>query len=362
MLILLCCFPYLVSAQNLLMNGGFEEENICTEYNKNCAPEGWISTSLYADYYFDDAANAFEGQHFVGLALSDAGRLTTRNFLRSRLLCGLRKGSQYKLDFHVRSQHAVFDSIGVYLSQNDFLYQKEKLRNTRPQLLLSENMKMFPSGEWQKVSLTYTANGDENFIVIGDFKKKGHVLVGRPDLGRDYYFFVDSVSLVPLNPKEHLCEDAEKLKEEEYNFSVRHNLLDKLVYVHSKNPPPVNPSPKTILQRVDTLVIPDVLFSTNSYALGEKAKEVLNEFVTTTSKYQIDSVVVEGHTDSQGSLALNQKLSQNRATSVAGFIQPHFTKELQARGYASEKPVADNRTSEGRQKNRRVEIYIYVRE
>lgn len=74
------------------MNGGFEEENICAEYNQNCAPEGWISTSLFADYYFDDAPNAFEGQHFVGLPLVNNGGLTGRNFLRTRLMCGMRKG------------------------------------------------------------------------------------------------------------------------------------------------------------------------------------------------------------------------------------------------------------------------------
>jgi outer membrane protein OmpA-like peptidoglycan-associated protein len=77
---------------------------------------------------------------------------------------------------------------------------------------------------------------------------------------------------------------------------------------------------------------------------------------------QIDSVIVEGHTDSQGSVALNQKLSINRAASVALYLQTQIGNSLFTRGLASEKPVADNRTATGRQKNRRVEIYIYVRE
>jgi flagellar motor protein MotB len=61
-------------------------------------------------------------------------------------------------------------------------------------------------------------------------------------------------------------------------------------------------------------------------------------------------------------VVLNQKLSQNRASSVVNYIQPYYQSALLAKAFASEKPVADNRTPEGRQKNRRVEIYLYVRE
>src|SRR5215218_6053919 len=116
LLFVLSSLPLLVFSQNLLMNPGFEEENICLEYEKNCAPEAWISTSLYADYYFDDAPNAFEGSHFTGLILVNKERPQLRNYLRSRLLCGLRKGAQYKLEFYIRSRHKIFDSVGVFFS------------------------------------------------------------------------------------------------------------------------------------------------------------------------------------------------------------------------------------------------------
>lgn len=349
-------------AQNLLMNGGFEDENICTEYQKNCAPEGWISTSLFADYYFDDAPNAFEGQHFVGLVLADSARPAGRNFLRSRLLCGLRRGAKYTLQFYIRSKHDVFDSIGVYFSSTDFLYQKEKLRNTTPQILLKDDQHFLPSQEWQKASAVYTATGDENYLVLGDFKKGVHDLKGNRDLGKFYYFFIDSISLTPLNPAEHLCREADSVKEEEYSFNVRHSMLDRLVYVNTKNPPPVVPLPKTILQRIDTLVIPDILFATNNYAVGEKAKAVLDTFIHQSKALQIDSLVVEGHTDSRGLVSANQKLSKDRATSVANYLAAALHCAYTTRGWASERPVADNKTTEGRQKNRRVEIYLYVRD
>lgn len=344
------------------MNAGFEDENICSEYSKNCAPEGWISTSLYADYYFDDEPNAFEGRHFVGMVLARMQPQVAKHFLRSRLLCGLRKGAQYRIDLRIRSLHPVFDSIGIYFSTNDFLYQKEKLRNTKPQVFLKEVDTLQPSRNWQHVSLVYTATGDENFISIGDFKQAAHDFDGPPDLGRDYYFFIDSVSLTPLNPREQLCSGAKKIREEEYGFDVRHNLLDRLVYVYTKKPPPVEPLSKTILQRVDTLVIPDVFFATNSYGLGEEAKELLLQLAQKTKSAQVDSVVVEGHTDSQGSRTANQILSENRANSVAEYLAKGLTVAYFTRGWASTKPAAENNTPDGRQKNRRVEIYVYLRE
>lgn len=362
---ILFCFallaPFFLLAQdNLLMNGGFEDENICTEYNQNCAPEGWISTSLFSDYYFDDAPNAYEGQHFVGLALAANQRLSGRNFLRTRLMCGLRKDAQYRLEFYIRSQHQVFDSIGVYLSATDFLFQRDKLRQSKPQFLLKDIAPLSPSKTWQKVSLVYTASGTENFLSIGDFKKEGHALAGRPDLGKEFYFFLDRISLTPLNPREHLSPMADSLRSEEYHFDARHKLLDRMIYVLTKNPPPVPPAPKTIVQRVDTLVIPDVLFATDSYVLGAEAKSLLADFAKGSGDYKIDSLVVEGHTDNQGSATHNQKLSQNRAASVAGYLNASLRTPAVTRGWGSEKPVADNRTVQGRQQNRRVEIYLYV--
>jgi outer membrane protein OmpA-like peptidoglycan-associated protein len=349
--------PLFSSSQNLLMNGNFEEENICTEYIKNCAPEGWISTSLKSDYYFDDVKNSFEGQHFVGLIFSSR----RPDFVRSHLLCQLRPGSKYKLDFAIRSTHGL-DSIGVYFSSDDILYRKKDIRSDMAQVWISPGVTSGSVGEWQNFSAVYTATGTENFISIGSYKKTENSFLGRPDLGDDYYFFIDMISLTPLDPHEKLCDDAAKIREEEYAINERHGLLEKKVYVYSKNPPPVLIASQTVIQRVDTLVIPDILFAVNSFELQKKATELLDSMVVSNKNRHIDSLVVEGHTDSTGSAKLNEKLSQNRAAAVTSYLQKNFQTAIVTRGWASQKPVADNRTSAGRQKNRRVEMYLYVRE
>jgi len=89
---------------------------------------------------------------------------------------------------------------------------------------------------------------------------------------------------------------------------------------------------------------------------------MLDSFASKSSALTIDSLIVEGHTDSTGSLLLNQKLSQNRAFAVASYLQPYFKPVIITRGWASEKPVTDNNLPAGRQRNRRVEIYLYTSE
>ena len=366
LLCLLVILPFISSSQNLLMNGDFEDENICTEFIKNCAPEGWISTSLWSDYYFNDPPHAYHGEHFVGIMYaggSKANNLKNFKFLRSRLLCALREGGQYRLEFYVRSSHSRLDSVGVYFSEDDILYRQKPLAATEvPQLWVGDGVTSGLTQNWQKASLVYTATGKENFIAIGDFRKTAHRFVGKADLGDNFYFFIDQVSLVAVNPNEGLCSDMELIREEEYNFNPRHNVLEKLVYNYRKHPPELTPLSRTVVHRIDTLVIPDVLFATNSFTLNRSANATLDSFINRTGSLSIDSIVVEGHTDSTGHMAANQKLSLNRATAVAEYLKPNYKTRVVARGWASEKPVADNKTPAGRQKNRRVEIYFYVRD
>ncbi|HEU4471275.1 MAG TPA: OmpA family protein [Flavisolibacter sp.] len=348
-------------AQNLLMNGGFEEENICTEYIKNCAPEAWISTSLISNYYFDDVKNAYEGQHFVGL-LFRTSVSRPRQYLRSRLLCGLRKDAEYQVEFYARSSHPGLDSIGVSFSAADILYEKDRMRDYNPVRLAAGQLDASMQGKWQKIAFRFTAGGDEQFLVIGDFRKTAHNLNGQPDIMEGFYYFIDKVSLKPVNADEKLCSEAALVKEEEYNMDFRHNALEKQIYRLRKSPPPVVPLAKTVVLKVDTLIIPDVLFAVNSYALSREANELLDSLVKAAASMQVDSLVVEGHTDSTGSAALNEKLSRDRAATVASYLQPGFNRPVRSFGLASQRPVASNRNAEGRRRNRRVEIFIFRRE
>jgi outer membrane protein OmpA-like peptidoglycan-associated protein len=75
-------------------------------------------------------------------------------------------------------------------------------------------------------------------------------------------------------------------------------------------------------------------------------------------------VVIEGHTDSSGSDAINQPLSERRARAVANEItsQGVDAARITSTGYGSSQPVADNTTAAGKAANRRVEVAIFANE
>ncbi len=109
------------------------------------------------------------------------------------------------------------------------------------------------------------------------------------------------------------------------------------------------------------LVMPGAIsFETNSAQLAPSFYESLNKVSASLKEFPDTSVQVIGHTDSTGSAAYNQQLSVNRANAVAIYMaaQGVDRQRMQTVGMGLSQPVADNRTSEGRAKNRRVEVKI----
>ena len=368
--------PVITFSQNLVANGGFEDENICTEYNKNCAPEAWIATSLYANYYFDQSQRIgmiapYEGTHFVGLTAGNLRTPGVRNFVRTRLLCGLQPGHRYLLQFYVYAFENILDSIGIYFSPGDFLFEKRNFKYLAPALWSADGFEESIRGtrHWQKLSFVYTATGDEGFMTIGNFKRSDYKGIRSAQYRNDYYFFIDAVSLTPADEQEQLCTQADSVRNELYNReNERHDYLSRRIYYQQKNPPQTIPLPPTrmkkpeVVQHVDTIIIPDVFFATASYELNSKSHSLLDSFARLLEKYRIDSIVMEGHTDSIGKLEYNRQLSENRALSVKKYIAmqtPSMEDKITTRGFAYLKPVAGNNTPGGRQQNRRVEIYVY---
>jgi outer membrane protein OmpA-like peptidoglycan-associated protein len=362
------------NAQNLLANGNFEDENICTEYKKNCAPEAWIATSLWSDYYFYEAQFAFSGSHCVGLAAGSISKPGVRNFLRSRLLCGLRQGHQYLVEFYIRSTHPILDSIGVYFSDIDFLYDylymKRDFKTITPQLW-SINGLDSPGTDpsvWHKVHFVYTATGNEGYIAIGNFKRRDYTDIRKSDYKNDFYFFLDQVSLIPVDTTEKICPQADSVKKVLYDENARHNYLELQARFYDRRPEAQPFLQKTSIppaRRVDTLIIPDIFFKTNSYELSMKNLDQLDSLTEKLKESFVDSIVIEGHTDSIGTFQHNKTLSISRAESIKEYLYreiPALKEKIITRGYAFLHPVSSNITLEGRQQNRRVEIFVYKKE
>ena len=104
-----------------------------------------------------------------------------------------------------------------------------------------------------------------------------------------------------------------------------------------------------------------VLFASNKYALLNTAMTKLDQVAEALKAQDADKrIVVEGHTDNRGSDRINQPLSLNRATAVRDYLVGRgvASEKISAVGMGSGKPITDNKTSENRADNRRVEIVV----
>jgi len=105
--------------------------------------------------------------------------------------------------------------------------------------------------------------------------------------------------------------------------------------------------------------LPGVVFATDKADLLPESYPVLNDAIATLKKYPELKIEVAGHTDSRGSDAHNQRLSQRRADTVAKYLRDGgATNDLKAVGYGESQPIEDNSTEAGRQQNRRVVLKI----
>lgn len=104
----------------------------------------------------------------------------------------------------------------------------------------------------------------------------------------------------------------------------------------------------------------EVLFDINSAGLRSASRDALQEMAGVFEKYPNTTIEVDGHTDSTGTAAYNQRLSERRANSVANYLTQLGVRSsrLDAVGLGESQPRATNGTASGRQLNRRVEIHV----
>jgi OOP family OmpA-OmpF porin len=121
-------------------------------------------------------------------------------------------------------------------------------------------------------------------------------------------------------------------------------------------PPP--PPPPPAASKVTFAA--DAFFDFDKSVLKPEGRAKLDDLVSKISGVNLEVIIAVGHTDSVGSDAYNQRLSVRRAEAVKAYL---VTKGIErnrvyTEGKGEKQPVADNRTKEGRAKNRRVEIEV----
>jgi OOP family OmpA-OmpF porin len=104
----------------------------------------------------------------------------------------------------------------------------------------------------------------------------------------------------------------------------------------------------------------DAFFDFDKAVLKPEAKAKMDDLVAKTGGVNLEVVIAVGHTDSIGTEGYNQKLSVARADAVKGYLVSKGIEKnrVYTEGKGETQPVADNKTAEGRAKNRRVEIEV----
>ena len=108
------------------------------------------------------------------------------------------------------------------------------------------------------------------------------------------------------------------------------------------------------------VVLNNILFETGKSVLTASSYTELNRLVNILEDNPLMRIEISGHTDNTGSEALNFRLSESRAKAVVDYlVQKGIDRlRLEFKGYGPQQPIADNKTSEGRKMNRRVEFKI----
>lgn len=105
----------------------------------------------------------------------------------------------------------------------------------------------------------------------------------------------------------------------------------------------------------------DIQFEIDRYAIEHEYEAAVERLGTYLRRYPDTTAVIEGHTDEVGTDEYNMQLSQRRADSVMQYLVKHSgiaPSRLKAVGYGKTRPVADNRTEEGKRQNRRIDSVI----
>lgn len=369
--LLTCLFFSSGFSQNLVGNTGFEERNICVEYVVKCAPEAWFFLPRYARMSPIEP----DSNHYELLVMGDPKKpFSVGNFIYTKLFCPLVAGEKYRVSLRINTNGFEFDYLDFWTGPTEPWRGRYSFTNVKaaftilPDSLQGKNLK-----GWRNAFFTFTAKGDERFILIGNISQKPLENARKKARKKDVIEYgVDDINLYAVDPSVKRCAEYEAIKDQVYRNDFRHpgswidnvELDSTLITGYRKRdtttvaePPVVSTPPKT-----DTLIIPEVLFKFDKSDLNPKFITRLDSFVNVIKSKTYSKLLVAGHTDNFGADEYNMKLSQDRANNIRSFLLDKLKiseQIIEAKGYGESQPRATNVTKEGRQLNRRVEIIIY---
>ena len=407
--------------QNILKNGGFEEVTVCPDnFGQIESATGWLNLNYTPDLFtkcskenkIHSPSNFFgtqipaDGANYAGIVAYH--EQSPNEFVGAELSEPLEKGKKYTVRFRVSLAEAYSNYACAGLGMLFVNEIPKELVGQNPQVLAHEIIQ--ESKAWATISQNFLADDNYKKIIIGNFVPKERTKI-RKVQSAGYpvaYYFIDGVEVskyTEQNDEENFIKvsgrvydaltnksvDAridfvlesikyrvyEKTKSETGRYEFSH--LQKVPQFYLEAKAKGYYSTRVFLQSSDTthfhvkdfkmqpstlgtsFVLQDLHFETNSAKIIKDSYpglDMLAEFLQTHANFHIE---IGGHTDSQGDDARNLILSEDRAKSVATYLEQHGfvnANRMNTKGYGEAQAIASNEDAEGRLQNRRVEIKI----
>jgi outer membrane protein OmpA-like peptidoglycan-associated protein len=247
------------------------------------------------------------------------------------------KGDEMGLSLSADGKTAYYSSDKAGGQGGSDIYKFELYENARPDLVTYVKGHVFDAETKEPLAANiqlYNVESGLKITSLGSDAKNGSFLLTLP-VGKDYMynvakdgylFFSENFSLKDHKPTEP------------YKLEIYLNKIKEGV----------------------SIVLKNVFFETNKFALLPESKAELNKLADLLKKNPSLKIEVGGHTDNAGNDADNIKLSENRAKAVKDYLVSMGIDgaRLTAKGYGKSKPIADNSTEAGRALNRRTEFTV----
>ncbi|WP_274474960.1 OmpA family protein [Mangrovimonas aestuarii] len=343
-------------SQNLVLNPSFEDHKFCPELigSFQHGVKNWTTPQSGSSDYFNTCSKEIGSDNFNGEQSPRSGNgyagfyayspNNYREYIQGTLSDTLENGTHYEITFYVslaELSNTAIKNFGIYFTENKPQYItserpinasriSEKVHNVSFIPFFSEHY-FNDKSNWIKVSCTYVAKGFETHFIIGNFESNYSTSIQKLEKNgykQAAYYYIDDVSITPKNINETKETSIKK--------------------------------PVSNFQEGELYTLKNVQFEFDKAQIMKGTEIELNNLYNHLSANKNLQLEIFGHTDNKGSDAYNQELSTNRAKAIADYliekgIEPSKIKYI---GYGSSKPIANNKTEEGRTKNRRVEFKI----
>ncbi len=334
-------FSQTKNVKNLIPNPSFETRKNKSPDIKAAIPWKGVGT---VDYYMkpdkrdiSQYKGARTGTNYAGLRF----QADYKEYMHVKLLETLEKGVTYHFKMYIRLLEAenvtvTVKQLGAYFSDIEFKvgmeFSEDGLVDT------TYNKGISGTQNWILIQGDYTAKGNENYVIIGNFRTKmkdDFVKKNKWSLFAfsEAYYYLDDISLTKKNVENDFSKD------------------DKEGGIVNWIPNAFNGG--------QTFEIRNLYFETGTSKLLETSYPALDELAKAFGNHPLAAIQINGHMDKFGNEEEERKISKERAKAIYDYLKTKgVTNPMTFKGFGSSQPIAPNDSEEYKAKNRRVEVSI----